>query len=142
MKLLLTTGSGFIHWAVRIFTWSQWSHIAVIAGDTVIESVSGHGVREIPIQQAIAEATKHSVVEIPIFDEETFLWLLRSQIGKPYDYAAIFGFMFRRNWQEERKWFCSELPAWAAILSGSPVFRIEAMHRITPENWWMLADRK
>ena len=81
------------------------------------------------------------MVEIPIKNEAGFLQALRSQIGKPYDYAAIIGFVFRRDWQADNRWFCSELPAWAAEQAGCPIFRAEAMHRVTPENWWMLGDK-
>lgn len=141
MKLLLSTETGVIHWAIRTASFSQWSHVAVINGDSVIEASLTEGVREIPLQQAIQTANKHAIISIPLTDEAAFIWLVRSQIGKPYDLTAIFGQLVHRNWQTEDRWFCSELPAWAAQVSGCPIFRTEAMHRVTPEHWWMLAPK-
>lgn len=141
MKLLLSTETGIIHWAIRVSAFSQWSHVAVIDGDNVIESVSFAGVREIPLQQALQTASKYTTIEIPIPNEAAFLEAVRSQIGKPYDYTAIAGLLVHRDWQAEDRWFCSELPAWAANKAGCPIFRAEAMHRVTPEHWWMLTPK-
>jgi hypothetical protein len=60
-------------------------------------------------------------------------------VGKPYDLTALFGLLMRRDWQEEDRWFCSELVGWAFAQGGSPLFRADALHRITPQNLWMLA---
>lgn len=51
----------------------------------------------------------------------------------------LLGLLMHRDWQEEDRWFCSELVAWAFTQGGSPLFRREAMHRITPQHLWMLA---
>jgi uncharacterized protein YycO len=36
---------------------------------------------------------------------------LCAQVGKPYDYTAIWGFAAGRNWRDTRHWFCSEVQA-------------------------------
>jgi hypothetical protein len=41
--------------------------------------------------------------------EKVFWNFLNAQLGKPYDYAAIFGMAFGRDWHRDGSWFCSEL---------------------------------
>lgn len=113
MKLLFTNDHSFASEATRILTYSRWSHVAVIDGTEVVEAVPA-GVRRYPLDKAIMESSEYAAVEFPVYDEQKFIELIRSQIGKPYDKTAIMGFLFRRDWQDESKWFCSELPAWAA----------------------------
>jgi uncharacterized protein YycO len=55
---------------------------------------------------------------------ETFLV---AQIGKPYDYLAILGFMFRKPLQKPSRWFCSELVFAACQAAG-----IKLLARIPP----------
>ena len=56
----------------------------------------------------------------------------KSQIGKPYDFSGIFGFVTNRDWQEPDSWFCSELVA-AAINTERRLFNTETS-RITPRD--------
>lgn len=60
-----------------------------------------------------------------------------TQIGKPYDYSAITGIAFDRNWHDESRWFCSELVVEAFVKISSPILstRPSAMvWRITPRD--------
>lgn len=141
MKLLLTADNSFMSHMVRLFTFSRWSHVAILDGIDVIEATPS-GVRVSDIDTAILNASDYAVLKIPVENEELFLEAVRSQIGKPYDYAAIFGIVLRENWQDDSKWFCAELPAWAAEQAGTPIFRSEGIHRITPEHWWTLAPKE
>lgn len=56
-----------------------------------------------------------------------------SQIGKSYDWLAILGFVFGRNWQNMKRWFCSELCVWCFISAGVEVLRVEGVNKITPD---------
>ncbi|MGH7099502.1 MAG: hypothetical protein ACREE4_17820 [Stellaceae bacterium] len=46
------------------------------------------------------------------------LFFARFQIGKPFDWAAVFAFAFDRDWRCENAWFCSELVAAALEIGG------------------------
>ncbi len=51
--------------------------------------------------------------------EEAFYAFLHAQIGKPYDWKAIVGFVISgRDWQEPDSWDCSELFASALAACG------------------------
>lgn len=141
MKLLLTAKNNIGSWFIRVFTWSRWSHIAIVVDGYVIEASALHGVCFTPLEQALNGTTDHAFIEVPCSNPDAVIQAALSQADKPYDWGAIFGFGFRRDWQDDKKWFCSELPAWAFEQAGCPVFRSEAMHRVLPEHWWMLAPQ-
>lgn len=127
---------------IRAITWSRWSHVAIVLGDQVIEAVWPH-VRVRPLADLLKDHPVHVVVDLPCRSETAARDALHSQIGKPYDLSGMFGLALHRDWQEDDRWWCSELVAWAFDQGGSPLFRPEAMHRVTPEHLWMIApDRQ
>lgn len=123
---------------IRAVTWSKWSHVALIDGDEVIEA-TWPVVRVAPLADVIAKHSAHVIVDLPCACPEFVIEAARSQVGKPYDLTALFGLLMHRDWQEEDRWFCSELVAWAFSQGGSPLFRADALHRVTPQLLWMLA---
>ena len=118
---------------LRAFLWSRWSHCAIVDGDHVVEAVFWHGVRRRPLADLLAESSKWVRIELPARNPKAVLAAARSQIGKPYDWKGVLGIGFRRRWQDEAAWFCSELPAWAFAEAGEPLFRADA-YRITPRD--------
>ena len=96
-------------------------------------------VRVAPLAKVIAAHSAHIIVDLPCYSPAEVINAARSQIGKPYDLTALFGLLMHRDWQEDDSWFCSELVAWAFSRGGSPLFRREVMHRITPQHLWILA---
>lgn len=123
---------------IRAVTWSQWSHVALVDGNEVIEA-TWPAVRVAPLAEVIAKHSDHVIVDLPCHAKAEVIKAGRSQVGKPYDLTALFGLLMHRDWQELDRWFCSELVAWAFAQGGSPLFRPEATHRITPQHLWMLA---
>lgn len=123
---------------IRAFTWSSWSHVALIDGDQVIEAAAPHGVRRAPLAPAIEHAHRSAVVSLPCSDPNRIIAAAASQIGKPYDWTAVLGLGLHRDWQETDAWFCSELVAWAFTRAGESLFRPEVLRRVTPQHLWML----
>lgn len=119
---------------LRTFLWSAYSHCALIDRErgTIIEAAAPRGVRERPLADLLATASHWVSIEIP-GDERAACDALRTQIGKGYDWGFLFGFLFRRNWQDANRWGCSEAVAWAVEQSGRRLFRAGA-HRITPRD--------
>lgn len=125
---------------LRAFAWSAWSHVSLDSGEgTVIEAVGFEGVREIPIAQACAAASRFEWVRLPCADPAAAVAAARGQLGKPYDWLGIAAIGLRRDWREESKWFCSELVAWAIEQGGTPLFRDVRVGRVTQEHLYMLA---
>lgn len=120
---------------LRTALWSPWSHCAIVDGDEAIEAAAFGGVRARPLSDMLAHATKAAMIVLP-GEPEKVIAAARSQIGKPYDWAGVLGFGFRRRWQDDDAWFCSELVAWAFAEAGTPLFREHAW-RITPRDLYI-----
>ncbi len=123
---------------IRAITWSDWSHVALIDGEDAIEA-TWSAVCVTPLADVIAKHSAHCIVDMPCEDAVAVLAAARSQVGKPYDLTALFGLLAHRDWQEPDAWFCSELVAWSFAQGGSPLFRPDALHRVTPQHLWMIA---
>lgn len=122
---------------IRAFTWSKWSHIAVIMPDdvTVIEAVGGKGVVQTRLADFIDRYPEWTDCKLPVRDRQAAFRFLRSQLGKPYDMTALYSMVLRRDWQETDSWFCSELVAYATGL-----FKHDYVKRITPEHLWRISE--
>jgi uncharacterized protein YycO len=138
VAVLFSTTSSPFSWLIRLLTWSRWSHVSVIDGDTIIEAHALHGVIRTPLAEAIAKASECELVRLPAGDPAAVIAAASSQIGKPYDWTALWAFILRRDWQEDDSWFCSELVAWCFTKAGCGLFRPDRLARVTPEHLWML----
>lgn len=116
--------------------WSAWSHCAIIDGDYVLEASATHGVHRRLLSDLIADSSKWEIVEIPTPDPDAVLRAAYSQLGKPYDWFGVLGIGFKRKWQSNGAWFCSEFVAGAFNLAGQPLFRVNAW-RITPRDLYI-----
>lgn len=121
---------------LRSFLWSPWSHVGLIDGGTVIEAVGGAGVRVRPLADMLAEASRYEIVDMPARDPQAVIAAARAQVGKPYDWGGVVGVGFRRRWQDDDAWFCSELVAYSFAAGGSPLMRGDAW-RITPRDLYL-----
>ncbi len=113
--------------------WSAWSHCAIIDGDNVIEAAFGVGVRERPLADSKAMASKWEVVEIPCDNPDAVIAAARSRIGLPYDKLGVISLLLHIDLHREMMDFCSKLVAWAFQQGGTPLFRVEVW-RITPRD--------
>lgn len=120
-------------WLIRVFTWSSWSHCGVVVADGkyVIEATATKGVVMTPINDFIKRYNDHQFATIHCDNTNTAYDRLANQIGKKYDFSAVFGILFRTGWNQSSKWFCSELVAYAAN-----TYRRDRTGRITPEDIW------
>lgn len=123
---------------IRLFTWSQWSHVVLLKGNETIGSEAWHGVVNRDIDDVLAETSKHAIVDIDVpYAQEAWDFAAR-QIGKSYDWNGIFGIATRnRAWQRADYWFCSELVEAALAAGGRRRFRRD-LERITPQHSWMV----
>lgn len=132
MKIIYGRNSMPLSWLIRLFTWSRWSHCGIVYGDDVIEATAKHGVIVTPIAEFKRRYKTWAIAEMPSGDD--WLLLARNEVGKPYDWSAIFGLALRTGWDSDGKWFCSEL-----IAHCSGIFREDRVGRITPEDLWRIS---
>lgn len=112
IRVLQYRGKSAISTAIKIFTFSEFSHTAALNTQTgeIIEAWQG-GVRKRTLKDH--GHTKGTVVDVyrPLccFDQEKFWRMMQEEVGSPYDYRGILGFLARRETQSQEAWFCSEL---------------------------------
>lgn len=139
IRVLFCRSKRLRSWIVRAVTWSAWSHVALVDGDEAIEAV-WPAVRVVPLTQVLEHYSAHVFAALPCDDPAAALRAARTQLGRPYDWKALVGFLLRRNWEDERAWFCSEFVAWAIARGGSPLFRTSVLRRVTPQHLWMVSS--
>ena len=139
MKLVFARRHRIGSWLIRLGTFSQWSHVALLDGDVVYDATGALGVARRSYAAFAAEYPNHEIAEVVCDDATARAWVV-SQLGKDYDYSAIFGIALRTGWASEDKWFCSELVEAALQAGGVRRFR-EDLSRITPRDVWMVTPK-
>jgi hypothetical protein len=109
---------------------SRFSHLDIVLPGVGLLGASGEdksfhdpgGVRIRPFEPWPYNIIRE--VEIKTDKADAIIELAQSQIGKPFDNAALSAFFnpysTGRNWRELDKWFCSELYIWAC--EGAKLF--------------------
>lgn len=110
MKVLLQIVTNWpdpISSGVRLVTHGWASH-----AEFVLPDGSTFGARCTGVKKRPYEPNRHKTVQrfaAPEIDK-AYEWAL-TQDGKSYDFFAIAGILFNRNWRDPSRWFCSELIA-------------------------------
>ena len=120
---------------IRFLTWSWASHVDFVLPDgKLLGALAVEGGGGVQIHELHKPEYYTRVERFEIDAPESVIDFAMTQIGKPYDWAGIFGVIARnRNWEEDDKWFCSELAAWAFQKAGLPLLN-EVSYRITPRD--------
>lgn len=71
---------------------------------------------------------------LTVTEDQKNRWLrfLLNQIGSPYDWPAIWGFVSGRDWRQPGAWICSELQAAALEAAGIFPQLYLAANKVTP----------
>lgn len=131
--------------AIRLATWSEWSHVDLLVDELgpkarLLGAAAPTGVSLLPLAERLAHASRAALVTFPVNNPTKVLDAAIEQLGRPYDWLGCAGIALRnRDWQAEDRWFCSELVAYAFGRAGEPLFREDMVSRITPQHLWMLA---
>jgi len=125
---------------IRFWTWdSKFSHVEFVFTEGYLGARPISGVRVRPFDyikpkyQAFATVTLEDSFEDSKMTQsvETFA---RSQIGKPYDYLGIVGFVIKHDFNDTHRWFCSALIAEAFEQAGCPLLDLNQLDRISPRD--------
>lgn len=118
MKAIYVDSKGILSSIIKVLDHGEWSHVGIIKDDHVIEAVWQDGVRYRRLDSLMRDCPDHTIIDVPVPNEEDGLNFAYSQIGKPYDFFGIVGLPFNRTFQEDDKWWCSELWATSLIKAG------------------------
>lgn len=94
------------------------------------------GVRFAPASEVLKHPERWRYIEFEVDDEawEALLPLMEHWVGTKYDFLGIAGFFGLNAFQDECKWYCSEICGWAKSYLGVE----SAVHPISPRRSAML----
>jgi uncharacterized protein YycO len=126
-------------------THATYTHVALVApdGSEVIEASAvgkPQGVRAMSMEVWASRHPGFVLRRIPHGDPEQAYIAASSKIGKAYDFGYLWGWLFRRNWQNLDRWVCHELIAWAAQETGDPFINMENAQWLTPEHLYLISQ--
>lgn len=129
MKILMISSYSLPSIFIKIFTFSKWNHTAILFDDgTVFDSVfTGGGVRKMSYDEFKKHYKNIEELELGVADiSGDGRRFAEAQVGKKYDWTAIFGIVFQnRHWEKPDRWFCSELVEATILAIGKRRFRVE-----------------
>jgi uncharacterized protein YycO len=139
IRLQFVRGMGISSSAISWFSAGHFSHVdAILPNGSLLGSRSDQ-IGLIPpgvqIRPPYYEKWKERVVMVlPQSSgyDEAFIAFLHSQLGKPYDKTAIWGFVAGRDWREDDSWFCSELLSAALEISRACPVLYAPRNKVTP----------
>lgn len=118
------------HYAIRLWTWSKWSHAElVINGVCYSSSARDGGVRAKVID---LNSGRWDVVSIQCDEQAALRWFAEHD-AQPYDYWNIGRFILPLIRQERDQWVCFESIGAALGFAGA--------HKLTANDLWQWAKQ-
>jgi uncharacterized protein YycO len=119
--------------------WGRWSHCGVLTPQgTVIEARFRQGVVETHIDDFLRRYSRVEVVRVDCLRPARAQAFAAQQLGKPYDWRALFGNLLRATWERVDAWQCTELVEAALVKAGRRRFRGNTGWRISPNQSYMV----
>jgi uncharacterized protein YycO len=124
MKIIFTHAYTVGGALIRFLDGGYWNHCGIITEDgmNVTHATMQKGVIRQPLWKLQQDFPRHTIIDVPVGEEDAAqAWLLQ-QVGKPYDFGALWGFILERgDWGDDAKWYCSEMALMALLLAGAEI---------------------
>lgn len=137
IKVRFVDGPGFVSGFIKFWTWSDWSHVEIWTPTGWLGARSSGGVQIRPWDYTTVVKEDIRTITLDPDTEVKLMNWFNAQIGKSYDYTALIGMPFRRDWHEDDKWFCSELVAAGFEAVGVPLLDAAELDRVTPRDVYL-----
>ena len=147
LQIQFSTSPAFSSGLIRRLSHSEFSHVDFIVPEGLL-GVSGKdnalldpGGVVVRAHEAWPYLGKPKIATIKCSDTvaKAAIDACRSQVGKPFDNSALWGFLNDqakeplRDWRDPESWFCSELIAWSLEKAGLFSYPLAvAKNRVTP----------
>lgn len=130
-------GGDFVSDFIKFWTWGDWSHVDIKTPTGWLGARSDGGVQIRPWDYTTFVCEEIRGIELdPALEAQIMEWYY-SQIGKPYDYTAIIGMPFRRDWNNSSRWFCSEYAIGGCKRFGVDLLKADHLDRVTPRDMYL-----
>jgi uncharacterized protein YycO len=136
MRVVLVRANTLSSLLIRARLWENWSHAAVLLqnGEVIDATFKAGGVRRRKLEDVLKHASAFKIIDLPVTDPVAAMTFLHAQIGKPYDWRGIMGWITSdRDWRDSSAWFCFELVAAVAEAGG-----LDAWHDLKRVSGWQL----
>ena len=134
ISLRFSRGTGVAGAIVRWATWSPFAHVGFkLDNGKVLDATPEYGVSVRDAEDD--KTTQYWRILAPKQHISDAVEYARLQVGKPYDWTAIYGMAARRDWHRDDKFFCSEIVEAAFDHVHWPLVRdFGKLNRITPRD--------
>jgi uncharacterized protein YycO len=124
---------------LKIFTCFKYSHVGIITPEGTVIHATTPVVKEDSLADFKKRYPKWEIVEfkVPKNSKKGYKWL-HDQLGKDYDFSAIFGIICQHNWNNPYHWFCSELATAFLIECGWNKINTKYAGTIWPQMLYVL----
>ena len=131
MKMIFYKGKGtWIDRLIRWWTGGKYSHCEIMFSDGLCFSSSSRdkGTRFKEIDMQFGHWDIVELHDVTIEEEDKIREWCKSKEGKPYDYLGLLGFVFFADFDDKKKYYCSEICLKAMEIIG----RISYEKRVSP----------
>lgn len=135
MKLIFTNPSTPASKLIKLIDGGKYSHVGILTNNAsaVAHATMAKGVIRQPLDVFVKLFPEHEVVSFTApCEQQGEEWLLQ-QTGKPYDFGALWKFIFPCiELGEADKWYCSELAMATMLMSGIEIPQADnfGVHRL------------
>jgi uncharacterized protein YycO len=139
IQLRFTRNKGIVSRIIRAATWSQYSHVEFMLDNGYLGALGKGGVLLRSFDYAPEDEFVYRGIDCTPTQQLKVEAFAAKQIGKPYDWGAVFGVALHRDWHQADHWFCSEL-IMASLEAGGLYFLRDKVNRVTPEMLFELEE--
>ena len=107
IRIRFITTAGFVSWAIRRVTFSEFSHVELVTDTGYIGAHSDGGVQE--RQSGYCAPLFERRYALPVTETQYRMAMAyaRGMIGTPYNFKDIAGLLFHHNWSTPKRVICS-----------------------------------
>lgn len=137
IEIRFVDGTGPVSQFIKFWTWGDWSHVDIKTTRGWLGARANGGVAIRPWNYTSYIKQEIRTISLPDPQEQQIMDWFRTQINKPYDFLAIAGMPLRKDWRDDKRWFCSELVMAGFEQAGINLLNTDKLNRITPRDLYL-----
>ena len=134
MVIRFITENDPISAAIRLVTFSEWSHVEIQTATGWLGAHANGGVEERPADYCQPSRERRYNISLP--NEATAIQFARAKIGTPYNFRDIAGLFLHHDWKDAGRDICSMFVFDVVYAGGLQLLNVlpEYSNLVTPEN--------
>ena len=126
LRIRFITEKGFVSWAIRSATFSEFSHAEIVSEDqkSYIGARSSGGVQERAANYCVPSFERRYAILCTDAQLAKIMTYARSMIGTPYNFKDIIGLLFHHNTATKGTFICSMFVFLAAWEGGIDLLNV------------------